>query len=219
MPATSMPHRGLHRLLTLAAWASVGLHVAGLALAVVGMRPGTPLVPAADRAAYLAGRPLAWSVGWAAWMLCALALVAFLAVLAQVVPQASAVLGMAVTLAAAGAAIDLTCDTLLITVLPALAVEGPTPLFLAAERALGAGGVVVANGLYSVAILLASLGLRAAPAVPSVVRALGYATFAAGMLMVAAGFTGDARQLEVATGLTIVPFLAWTLGVARSLSR
>jgi hypothetical protein len=216
---TSTPHRGLYRLLTLAAGASVGLHVAGLALAIVGMRPGTPLVPAADRVAYLAGRPLAWSVGWAAWMLCALALVAFLAVLAQVVPQASAILGMAVTLAAAGAAIDLTCDTLFITVLPALAVEGPTPLFLAAERALGAGGVVVANGLYSVAILLASLGLRVAPEVPAVVRGLGYATFAAGMLMVAAGFTGDARQLEVATGLTIVPFLAWTLGVARSLSR
>jgi hypothetical protein len=203
----------------LTAWASIGVHVVGLALAVVGMRPGTPLVPAGERAAYLAGRPLAWSLGWAAWMLCALALVAFLAVLAHVVPQASALLDVAVTLAATGAAIDLTCDTLFITVLPALAAEGATPLFLAVESGLGAGGVVVANGLYSVAILLASLGLRAAPAVPAVVRALGYATFAAGMLMVAAGFTGHARQLEIATGLTIVPFLAWTLGVARSLAR
>jgi hypothetical protein len=207
------------RLLTVTAWLSVGLHVVGMVLAVVGMKPGSPLVPAGERVAYLAGRPLAWSLGWAVWMLCALALVAFLAVLAQVVPQASGVLGMAVTLAAAGAAIDLTCDTLFITVLPALAAEGATPLFLAVERALGACGVVVANGLYSVAILLASLGLRAAAAVPAVVRALGYATFAAGMLMVAAGFTGDARQLEIATGLTIVPFLAWTLGVARSLAR
>ncbi len=219
MPATPTPYGGPRRLVTLTAWASVGLHVAGLVLAVVGMRPGTPLVPAGERVAYLAGRPLAWSLGWAAWMLCALALVAFLAVLAHVVPQASAVLGIAVTTAAAGAAIDLTCDTLFITVLPALAAEGPTPLFLAVERALGAGGVVVANGLYSVAILLASLGLRTAAAVPAVVRALGYATFVAGMLMVAAGFTGDARQLEIATGLTIVPFLAWTLGVARSLAR
>jgi hypothetical protein len=203
----------------LTAWTSVGLHVAGLVLAVVGMRPGTPLVPAADRVAYLAGRPLAWSLGWTVWMLCALALVAFLAVLAHVVPQASAVLGAAVTLSAAGAAIDLTCDTLFITVLPGLAAAGPTPLFFAMERALGAGGVVVANGLYSVAILLAAIGLRAAPTVPAAVRGLGYATFAAGMLMVAAGFTGDPRQLEIATGLTILPYLAWTLGVARSLSR
>ena len=219
MPRVPTPRGSPRRLLTLTAWLSVGLHVVGLVLAVVGMRPGTPLVPAAERVAYLAGRPLAWSLGWAAWMLCALALVAFLAVLAHVVPQASAVLGAAVMLAAAGAAIDLACDTLFITVLPGLAAGGPTPLFLAVERALGAGGVVVANGLYSVAILLATVGLRAAPEVPAVLRVLGYATFAAGMLMVAAGFTGDPRQLEIATGLTILPFLAWTLGVARSLSR
>ena len=219
MPATPTPDRGSHRLLTLTAWASVVLHVAGLALAVVGMRPGTPLVPPAERIAYLAGRPLGWSLGWAAWMLCALALVAFLTVLARVVPQSSALLGTAVTLSAAGAAIDLLCDTLYITVLPGLAAGGPTPLFFAFERALGAGGVVVANGLYSVAILLASVGLRGAPTVPPLVRGLGYATFAGGMLMVAAGFTGDPRQLEISTGLTILPFLAWTLGVARSLSR
>jgi len=219
MSPSPAPRGGPRALLTLAAWSSVGLHVVGLALAVVGMRPGTPIVPPPERAAYLAGRPLGWSLGWAAWMLCALALVAFLAVLAHVVARAAPILGLAAMLAAAGAAIDLTCDTLYITVLPGLAGGGSTPLFLAAERALGAGGVVVANGLYSIAILLATLGLRAAPEVPALVRALGYATFAAGMLMVAAGFTGDARQLEVATGLTIVPFLAWTLGVARSLSR
>jgi hypothetical protein len=205
------------RRLTLTAWLNVGLHLVALVLAVVGMRPGTPLVPPAERAAYLAGRPLVWSLGWAAWMLCALALVAFLAVLAHVVRPGSAVLGLAVTLAAAGAAIDLACDTLYITMLPGLAAGGPTPLFLAVERGLGAGGVVVANGLYSVAILLATLGLRVRPEVPALVRGLGYATFAAGMLMVAAGFTGDPRHLELATGATILPFMAWTIGVARTL--
>ena len=219
MSPTPYPTVSERRVLFLTAWVSVGLHVAGLALAVVGLRPGTPLVPAGDRVAYLAGRPLAWSLGWAAWMLCALALVAFLAALAQVVAERAAILGLGITLAAAGAAIDLTCDALYIIVLPGLAAGGPTPLFLAAERALGAGGVVVANGLYSVAILLATLGLRGRPDVPAVVRGLGYATFAAGMLMVAAGFTGDPRQLQLATGLTILPFIAWTLGVARSLSR
>lgn len=219
MRPNPLPSGGSRRLLALTAWLSVASHVVGLALAVVGMRPGTPLVPAVERASYLAGRPLAWSLGWAAWMICALALVAFLAVLAHVAPPASPLLTLAVPLAAAGAAIDLLCDTLFITVLPGLAAAGPTPLFFAFERALGAGGVVVANGLYSVAILLATLGLRAVPAVPALVRLLGYGTFAAGMLMVVAGFTGDPRQLEIATGLTIAPFLAWTLGVARSLSR
>ena len=76
---------------------------------------------------------------------------------------------------------------------------------------------MVANGLYSVAILLATLGLRVRPEVPALVRGLGYATFAAGMLMVAAGFTGDPRHLKIATGATILPFMAWTIGVARTL--
>jgi hypothetical protein len=205
------------RPLTLAAGLSVGLHLGGLALAVAALRPGTPIVPPAERVAYLAERPLGWTLGWAAWMLCALALVAFLAVLAHVVPEASTVLRTAVMLASAGAAVDLVCDTLYITVLPGLAAGGPTPLFLAVERALGAGGVVVANGLYTIATLLAALGLRARPEMPPVVTWLGYATFAGGMLMVAAGFTGDPRHLELATGAAILPYMAWTLGVARAL--
>jgi hypothetical protein len=205
------------RPLTLAAGLSVGLHLGGLALAVAALRPGTPLVPPAERVAYLAERPLGWTLGWAAWMLCALALVAFLAVLAHVVPEASTVLRTAVMLASAGAAVDLVCDTLYITVLPGLAAGGPTPLFLTVERALGAGGVVVANGLYTIATLLAALGLRARPEMPPVVTWLGYATFAGGMLMVAAGFTGDPRHLELATGAAILPYMAWTLGVARAL--
>jgi hypothetical protein len=205
------------RPLTLAAGLSVGLHLGGLALAVAALRPGTPIVPPAERVAYLAERPLGWTLGWAAWMLCALALVAFLAVLAHVVPEASTVLRTAVMLASAGAAVDLVCDTLYITVLPGLAAAGPTPLFLTVERALGAGGVVVANGLYTIATLLAALGLRARPEMPPVVTWLGYATFAGGMLMVAAGFTGDPRHLELATGAAILPYMAWTLGVARAL--
>lgn len=212
-----MANAGSRRILAVTAWSSVILHVAGLALAVVGMRPGTPLVPVAERIAYLAERSPLWSLGWAAWMLCALALVAFLAALAHAVPEAGAILGPAVMLAAAAAAVDLVCDTLFITVLPALAAQGPTPLFLVVERALGAAGVVVANGLYSVAVLLATLGLRTRGAVPPPILGLGYATFAAGMLMVAAGFTGNPRLLQVATGATIVPFVLWTVGVARSL--
>jgi hypothetical protein len=205
------------RPLTLAAWLNVGLHLMGLALALAALRPGTPLVPAAERVAYLAGRPLGWSLGWAAWMLCALALVAFLAVLANVIPESGAVLGPAVMLASAGAAVDLVCDTLYITVLPGLAANGPSPLFFTVERALGAGGVVVANGLYTVATLLATLGLRSRPGVPFPVLWLGYATFAGGMLMVTAGFTGDPQHLQIATGATILPYMAWTLGVARAL--
>lgn len=206
------------RALFVAAGVNVALHAMGLVFAVWGIRPGTPLVPAAERTAYLALRPVGWSVGWGIWMLCALALVVLLAVVARELPESRGTPTLAVTLAAAGAAVDLLCDTLFITVLPTLAEAGPTPLFLGFERALGAGGAVVANGLYSVAVLLVTLSLpRGGPG--SVARALGYATFAAGMGLVVAGFTGVPRHLELATGPTILLFMAWALAVARCLSR
>ena len=199
---------------------NVGLHLLGLALALIGMRQGTPLVPLDERLAYLASRPIGWSLGWGTWMLCALALVAFLAVLAthaHGAPLAS----LAVTLAAAGAAIDLLCDGVQIAVLPGLAsarLSDPS-VFLAWERAAGVGGTVVANGLYSVAVLLAAIALRGRPGMPAHALSLGVATFGAGMLMVVAGFVGDPRRLELATGPTIGAFLLWTVAVARALLR
>lgn len=191
------------------AWTNAVLHGVGLALAVVAMRPGTAAFPAAERTAYLATRPLGWSLGWATWMLCALALVGFLAVLAH--QRHSALAALAVALAAAGAAVDLTGDTLQIVVLPGLAADGPTPLFMVAERAIAAAGLVAANGLYSVAVLL--LTLDRADLGP-LVRWLGWGTFAAGMLMVAAGFTGDPRHVELSTGLTIGLFVPWCFAAA-----
>ena len=47
--------------------------------------------------------------------------------------------------------------------------------------------------------------------------ALNVLGLAGGMLMVAAGFTGDPQHLQLATGATILPYMAWTLGVARAL--
>src|SRR5262249_2831127 len=69
------PGRSSQRMLLLAAALTVGLHTIGLALAVFGMREGTPLVGLAERIAHLAEAPLSWSIGWAVWMLCALSLV------------------------------------------------------------------------------------------------------------------------------------------------
>ena len=59
------------------AWTNVATHLAALALTALAIRPGTPAVPPAERAAYLASHPLGWTLGWVAWMACALALVAF----------------------------------------------------------------------------------------------------------------------------------------------
>ena len=197
------------RALLVLAWLNVVLHAIGLALAVVGMRPGTGVNPLADRMGYLASHPPGWVAGWCVWGLCALVLVGFLGALSarSRERQEGAVRGLAVSLAAAGAGVDLTCDTLWITVIHDVAASGQVQLFVALERMLGAAGVVVANGLYTVAVLLVALTLREG-------RPQGYATFAFGMLMVASGFTGDPHHLEWVTGPTITCFLAWMVVVA-----
>jgi hypothetical protein len=214
MPTTPTSTRAL----TVAAWTNAVLHATGLALAALAMRPGTPSVALADRMAWLARAPLGWSVGWGVWMLCALALVAFVA-LASARLEAAPVVRPALALAAAGAAVDLLCDAAWITTVPSLARGGRAgeALFLAVERLAGAGGTIAANGLYSVSALLIALALRARDGSARVAAWLGAGVFACGLGLVAAGFTGDPRHVEMAAGATIGLYIAWTLAVARAL--
>ena len=214
MPAEAPPPG---RLLAAAA-ANVVLHVVGLALALWGMRPGTAAFSLDERMGYLASHPLGWSLGWGTWMLCALALVAFFAALQPWAPDPDLAL-LALALAAAGAGVDLLCDVGQIVVLPDLAAWTPrdAALFVASERGLGAGGTVVANGLYSLAVLLAGFALRAR--LPVSALALAAATCGAGLLMVVAGFSGQPRLVELSTGPTIAGFLLWTVVTSRGLSR
>lgn len=214
-----MSQLGGRRLLLASVASNVSLHVVGLALAATAIVPGSPLVPLEARLAYLATRPFGWSLGWAVWMLCALALVWFLAVLRPYASPQSAMAAPAVALAAAGAAADLLCDLLQILVLPRFAAARPAsaPVFLAWERTAAVGGLIVANGLYSAAILLMALSLRGR--LSALALGLGVVTFVAGMLMVAAGVMADSRLLPVATGATFTAFLAWVVVVTRGLLR
>jgi hypothetical protein len=193
-----------------AAWINVGLHVAGLALAAVTMKPGTPAAPLLERIRYLAARPAGWTAGWLVWILCALALVAFMRLLARAHPSPFAV--AAATLAVLGAVVDVTCDLAYILVLPARA-AGDVSNFLAFERRLAAVSLTGANGLYSLAVLVATLGL---PASAVLTRGLGVLTFLAGLVLAGAGFTGDPRHVMVGTALTIPLFLGWSLAASSS---
>jgi hypothetical protein len=195
---------------------NVVLHGAGLGLAVLGMRPGTPLVSLPERLAYLAEFPLGWSLGWGVWMLCAVALIAFVAVLAHHLRESADLVRLALMVVIAGGAFDLFCDTIYITVLPDIASRQPPQeaLFLTVERLTGAGSLIVANGLYAVGTLLLTLALRRRPEVARAPVALGYGVFGFGMLLAAAGFTGVPWHAEWATGPTIGLFCLWALVVA-----
>jgi hypothetical protein len=203
------------------AWANAGLHALALVLALAWVRPASLLVPLDRRLAQLARDPLGFQLGWATWALCALAFVATLAALGRAAAPGSHLAALAVSIAAASAAVDLTADALYIAVLPPLAAASapPADLFRAVEGIAWSAGVLVANSLYSLAVLAMTLALLPRREVRARVHALGVGSFLCGMAVTAGGLAGSPFLVAAATGPTIVLFALWALGAARSLAR
>jgi hypothetical protein len=216
--SSSDPDRSVPSLLPALAWVNVGLHAAGLAAAWFGMRPGSVIAPLAERMAFLAARPAGWTWGWGVWMLCTLALVAFMAALR---PYGSHPLAaqLAVIFTAAGMAADLLTDAVQIQVLPfaAQAGAGAPALFLVFERFALTAGATIANGLYTTGVLLMTAALRGSIGRPAWMA--GWATVAAGAFMAVSGLVPAPALLALATGPTIGFYCVWTLLVARDLRR
>lgn len=185
----------------------------GLAAAWLWLRPGSLLVPLAERWAYLDTHGLAWGWGWAVWMACAIALVAFNAALVEPLGERPFLPRLALVLSVAGMAVDLVCDAVQIWLLPGL--EGP--LFQSFERLAFAGGATVANGLYTLAVALLNVRLSAGAAGWWTLSA-GWVTVAAGSAMALSGILGSPLLLALATGPTIVGYCCWVVLVARDLS-
>ena len=199
------------------AWANAVAHGLGLVFALFGMRPGSPLVPLAERTSYLAGRPPGWIWGWGVWMICALLLVSWMVLLRHQLPGRSALATLALVVSAAGMTADLLCDAIQIQVLPLAATFGEPGHFLAWERLAAIGGATVANGLYTAGVLLMTLALGARIGAPA--RWAGFATTAAGSAMAVAGLLPSPALLEAAAGPTIGGFCLWAVLVARDLRR
>jgi hypothetical protein len=199
------------------AWLNVALHALGLTMAWIGLRPGSTVVPLSERMAYLARQPPAWAWGWGVWMLCALVLVAYMAVLRRALPGNPVLADLALVFTAAGMAVDLLCDVTQIQILPLAAQSGPSQpaVFLAFERLVFTGGVTVANGLYIAGLLLMNLCLRSMARMPTLL--VGWISVVSGFALAAAGFVPSTLLLQAATGLTIGAYSVWTVLVARDL--
>jgi hypothetical protein len=197
-------------------WVNVGLHVAGLALAAAFIRPGSPLAPLSERLAYLSDSPAGWATAWGVWAGCGLAMVSFTVVVSR--RLRSRLAKAALVVAVAAAVVDLTCDNLYLFDFPKLAnaadVSGNGEAFLRAERLTNVVSLTVANGLYSVSTLLLALALRGRPGVWPV----GVAVFVFGLLLAAAGVTGNPEHALWATPPTIGLYCVWVPLVAHAVT-
>jgi hypothetical protein len=196
------------------AWTNVALHAAGLAMAWIGLRPGSVMIPLTERMTYLLNRPPAWAWGWGIWMLCALVLVAFMAALRRRLPGDPFFAQLALVFTVAGMAVDLVCDMIQIRALPEAAQAGPA-VFLAFEGLAFTGGLTVANGLYTIGLLLMNLRLR--NLVGASAQWAGWVSVVWGLTLAIAGFFPSPVLLQTATGLTIGSYCLWTVLVARDL--
>jgi len=206
--------RAAVRRLPALAWANVALHGAGLAAAWLWMRSGSVVSPLAERIAYLAGRPLSWTLGWGLWMLCTLLLVAYMAALRLFVPGHSLTARLALVFTTAGMVADLLADAVQIQVLP-LAARSGQPLFLAFERLALTAGATVANGLYTAGVLLMTSALGSLIGRPA--RLVGAATVASGAVMTLSGLLPSPVLLAASTGPTIGFYCLWAVLVAHDL--
>jgi hypothetical protein len=201
------------------AWINVVVHFAGLVLAAIGIRPGSPLVSLPERLSYLADKPPGWALGWITWICCAIALIAFLAVLTQRLRKQSGLAELSLMIAIAGAALDLSCDAIYAIAVPMLAAWQPPveTLFLTVERVTGIVSLAIANGAYSVAILLFTMVLQGRREFGALTVGIGYGVGGFGLLLAAAGFTGVPWHAAWATVPTIGLYCLWVILVARSL--
>lgn len=169
---------------------------AALAMASL-LAPGTPLAgDEEERARYVAEHLLAWRLGWASWVVAALALIWMYRWWGRRVRVTTAPL-----IAAIGLAADLASEAMLIAGDPSSA---PLAFLLT-------GGV--ANLLYTIA----GIQLTAATPLPRVARAYAASMWSAGLTITLGSVLAIPLVTAVGTGILFVLFVPWCLYLARVL--
>lgn len=191
------------RPLAAVALVTAALHVAA-ALATLAAFPAMP--PTQDPR-WPAEHSTAWRLAWALWSASALGLLATISLVAP----ASSLGRLALTLAGAGLAVDLSSQSLLVFVLP----EAAESAALVA-KAGWTGAAVVANGLYTFAVVAAAAAShRQNPTSRSFVAASGAVGITGAAVSIAAA--ADSPLQPVAGAALTFAILTWLLlvGVTR----
>ncbi|HYS28289.1 MAG TPA: hypothetical protein VEQ12_02135 [Candidatus Limnocylindria bacterium] len=185
------------RLRALAPQACAGVNLLAAAALLLVLSPGLTVAALAPRAAYVVDHPLAWRLGWGIWIAAALTLVAFYGWWGARV-QNSKVATIAVGIAVAGIACDVSAESLLIGWLPAN-FEATTRL-----ATVLTGGA--ANGLYTIAgIVLTTI----TPFRSARFRAWTWAVWVAGVFLSAFALAGWISGIALSTAILFVLFCPW----------
>lgn len=200
-----MHNSSMHRDSTIA-WLAAASHVVASAVMLFLLRPGLPGFPDDERLAYMATHRMAWLGGWFVWHITAILLIAFYAVLALRLRGVLSIVAVAV--ATAGLAIDMTCEAKYMGVLPGLTGDAFTALDRELEVLIG----YAANGLYTVGFsLLVIAGWRV---LPKTALALAGPVAASGFALSLASLQHNPR-LETLTSAILFPtFTIWIAVVA-----
>ncbi|MCC6573307.1 MAG: hypothetical protein IT462_05890 [Planctomycetes bacterium] len=225
-------------ILAMLAWLSLFLHVGAAVCSFFFILPGS-LAAGAERVKYLAGAGIGWDISWGLWMLCSLTVVSFMAVLSRTPPVRNSVTYLASLLAGAGCAVDLVCDVIYIVVLPGLtggdggdrpgregrerpgregAGRAASALFMAFEKLAISGGMVVATGLYGLAVWLMTRQLAKNGVASPATSVIGFLTLAGSGVLVYGGFAMNADVMKYAFVPVVLLFISWTLSVARDVA-
>lgn len=209
------------RRLRTAAWAALAAHfVAGAAMALV-LRHGLETNPdLGDRLAFIVRRQGLWTAAWATWNVAAASILYLFYALWKA--HGGAACRLAVAIAAAGVAADLTAEAIEMFILPPLAGRGfadpdAAALFLKTHRqaVLLTGGL--ANGLYTASAWLAVLATW--KRYGALTRAAGVGVGLAGAALSAAAVADSPAGLLWTNAALLPCIVVWQAGIAREALR
>ncbi len=205
-------NKAMHGLQRAAIFALV-FHALGLVVALLGIRFGTAVFPTEQRMAFVASSFWGWRAAWGIWFLAALTFVWFLAVVEKAWVATGVCARLSVVVGVSAASSDILFDTIQIVVLPPVAARGGDPgQFLLLAHVASAGGIIVANGLYAIAVALMTWSLR--PRLNAIQRWLGWAVLATGMMLTVAGLFSDPHLPEYFAGPAIGTYMLWVVAMA-----
>lgn len=174
---------------------------AAVALATV-LAPGTTLFDPPARAAYVRDHVALWRAGWSLWVVAGIGLLVFYRWWADRVHASRALLAIA----AAGFAVDLIAESLLIVVVPGSPGSARLSFLLT-------GGV--ANGLYTVAGALLSMRT---PEVRGPFAVWTWAVWGSGAALSAFSLLEAPVAIAAVSALLFVLFVPWCVAMGRRLA-